>query len=206
MKRISALTLLYATLLNGDTIERIDSIVSDISHLQHDYRNTKEEKERYAEELKSVKVENTNLTASYEDRIKNLESEIKRLQKEIQAKENSKNKNQKFLQKCLNTQSLDDANRFPKLELKDAFTKRNVERVVYFKASTFRMKRKAFIYDSVKGEPIEEWEDATSFTSNQKTEHWIKITGVFKNRVWQAAQQEMWVKVEDVMLRKGSPK
>ena len=76
------------------------------------------------------------------------------------------------------------------------------EKLLFFKPSAFRLKNDANIYDSFENpKKIALWEAGRSFTSNQGTEHWIKITGYFHNRLWQAAKEPLWIHKSDVIKR-----
>jgi len=77
----------------------------------------------------------------------------------------------------------------------------NAENSFLTEASTYRTTTKAFIYNDINGEKIDEWEKGTSFTSNQKSENFIKITGYFKNRVWVKAKKPLWIKSDDAYQR-----
>lgn len=72
----------------------------------------------------------------------------------------------------------------------------------YFKASTFRVNKDANIYNAPEGDVLERWEAQTSFTSNMRTQKWVKITGYFINKKWHPnREREMWVKAEDTTIR-----
>jgi regulator of replication initiation timing len=92
-----------------------------------------------------------------------------------------------------------------KLEsLKNQRESKKITTIVTFKASPFRLKNEAIIYDNFENpKPLMRWEAGRSFTSNQRTQGWIKITGYFKNKVWQAAAQELWVRESDVIKRES---
>ena len=77
----------------------------------------------------------------------------------------------------------------------------NAENSFLTEAGTYRTTTKAFIYNDINGEIIDEWEKGTSFTSNQKSENFIKITGYFKNRVWVKAKEPLWIKSNDAYKR-----
>ena len=49
------------------------------------------------------------------------------------------------------------------------------------------------IYDAIDGEVYDIWEEGTSFTSNIKSDGWIKITGYFVERKWKKAKEELWI-------------
>ncbi len=67
--------------------------------------------------------------------------------------------------------------------------------------SAYRMATIASIYNTPNGTKIDMWEEGRSFTSGTSNGGWVKITGYFVNRVWQAADEEYWVKESDVIRR-----
>lgn len=67
--------------------------------------------------------------------------------------------------------------------------------------SAYRMATNAGIYNSINGTKIDMWESGRSFTSGTSSNGWVKITGYFVNRVWRAADEELWVKESDVIKR-----
>ena len=74
-------------------------------------------------------------------------------------------------------------------------------KIVHTKASAYRLNKNAFIYNDVNGKKIDEWEKGTSFTSNQRTDKFIKITGYFKNKQWVKAKKSLWIHVNDAFKR-----
>lgn len=67
--------------------------------------------------------------------------------------------------------------------------------------SAFRMATNAPVYNAPGGSIVDTWEARRSFTSGTVSNGWIKITGYFVNRVWQRADEELWVKESDVIRR-----
>ncbi|MCK9372686.1 MAG: hypothetical protein M0P91_05770 [Sulfuricurvum sp.] len=69
--------------------------------------------------------------------------------------------------------------------------------------AAYRMKIDGMIYDAPEGKPLFTWESQRSFTSGVKSGEWIKITGYFVNRKWQATRENenLWVKESDVIRR-----
>jgi chromosome segregation ATPase len=67
--------------------------------------------------------------------------------------------------------------------------------------SAYRMATNAPVYNTPGGSVVDTWEERRSFTSGTVSNGWIKITGYFVNRVWQRADQELWVKESDVIRR-----
>ena len=69
------------------------------------------------------------------------------------------------------------------------------------KASTYRLKNEAVIYDKIDGKAVAVWEKRTSFTSNALQGDWVKITGYFVDKKWKRAKKELWIKAKDVIKR-----
>jgi myosin heavy subunit len=107
--------------------------------------------------------------------------------------------------------SCEDENPFPKLMPKDKkvvkphkveenHTIQEVKvsdpakKIVSEKASVYRIKNEASVYDAINGNVVAIWEKKTSFTSNVIQGEWIKITGYFVDKKWKRAQKELWVK------------
>lgn len=69
--------------------------------------------------------------------------------------------------------------------------------------AAYRMKSDATIYDAPEGKPLFTWEAQRSFTSGMKSGEWVRITGYFVNRKWQATRENenLWVRESDVIRR-----
>lgn len=67
--------------------------------------------------------------------------------------------------------------------------------------SAYRMATNAAVYNAPGGSVVDTWEARRSFTSGTEVNGWVKITGYFVNRVWQRADQDLWVKESDVIRR-----
>ena len=190
---------LLVTLVSAEEIQRIESIVEDITKLRNSYVTVKNE-------LKSEKEKNR----KYTKRIQSLENEILTLEEEVKTKENTpivrsskkqiKSKNQTKQKSCLKSKIKVETNTFPNLALKSEFQKKDKE-VHYFKATTFRVNKLAYVYDTVEGDVVDEWEESRSFTSNQKSNGWIKITGYFINKVWTSSKTPLWIESKDANTR-----
>lgn len=198
MKYIFLLLITLVT-LGADEIKRIESIVNDIAKLRTQYTECQEKSKQ-----KDMKIQ------KYKEKINNLENRIIVLNNQLKTKDKTikntiKNKKQiaKTKEKTLKTivyQKCDESNPFPKLIMKDS-VKSTEQKIEYFEASAFRLNKDAGIYDAIDGALIENWENETSFTSNQRTQEWIKITGYFVDKVWRKADKEMWVKASDADQR-----
>jgi len=165
------LILVFVWNLYGDEIQRVNSIVNDIIKLRMNYKKSQED-------LKF-----------YKDRVKTLENELKIAKNLLKIK-----------QKPIEDIAVNDVNymknqtnTFPKLKMRTEIMNTN--------ASAFRLKKNAAIYNDIDGVKVDEWEKGTSFTSNKKTDKFIKITGYFKNRQWVKAEKSLWVRVDDALKR-----
>lgn len=190
--------LLLVSFINADEIKRIESIVEDITKLRVKYKECQsslqtkldednKDSEKIIENLK-------NQIIKYEKLLKTKDEIIIAL-KAKKAKENMQKSTKKQICKPI---KIDKPNKFPKLILKDVYAKENI---IKTKPSTYRLKNNAFIYDKIDGNKIEEWESQTSFTSNVRSDSWVKITGFFVNREWVRSNSNMWVKLKDVRKR-----
>lgn len=107
--------------------------------------------------------------------------------------------------------SCEDENPFPKLmpkenkvikphkveenhTIQEVKPSKPAEQIVSEKASAYRMKNEASVYNAIDGKVVAIWEAKTSFTSNVTQGEWIKITGYFVNKKWKRADKELWVK------------
>ena len=80
-------------------------------------------------------------------------------------------------------------------------TNKAVEKEIFTKASTYKIIKSSNIYNAVNGKVIYNWEPATTFTSNIKTQNWVKITGCFVNDKWQRAKEKLWIKKINIEKR-----
>jgi len=148
------LLLIFVLTAHADDIERIHSIVNDITKLRMDYKKSQE-------------------------RLHECQQKVRTLENQLKI--------------ATSLSKIKDNNTFPKLKMRD--------KAIYKKAATYRLKENASIYDSVDGEKIGEWTKGTSFTSTQRTQRFILITGYFENRQWRKAHRSLWVRVEDAFKR-----
>lgn len=202
-----------------------DTCKKEESELNKYKRLLKQEQEKntvLAQKAELSSKENTNISKMSQI-IKDLEKELKRKEALLKNKDNqiislkkdmekSKEKQQTPLknsdkqivvkQKII-TKACKDDNKFPKLMMKDkkSSSSSTNSSVHTMKAGTFRLKNDSVIYDSINGNKVYEWEEKTSFTSNIRSDEWIKITGYFVNKVWQKSPKELWVKSINVIKR-----
>jgi len=180
MKRVFFILFLYVTAVSAADIElhRVSVMVDDIKELREHCKKALQEEQQKNETLQKE----LNMAL---DALKSLRNQIK---SEISSQK-----------ECIKSSSSDE-NSFPKLKTKEAST----EKITVFKATPFRLKNDAKIYDSFENPKyLFTWEKGRSFTSNKKTDGWIKITGYFVNRVWQPASEDLWVHEEDVLQRES---
>ncbi|MDF1877121.1 hypothetical protein JHD47_04765 [Sulfurimonas sp. SAG-AH-194-L11] len=205
MKQLFTFFILCFTLLNADEVQRIESIVNDISKLRSDYTRVQsslvEMEVRLEEEKEQNKIFQQEVKL-YKNQILSLKNEIKSLNNAIKLKEKEKIvekviKKIVVVEKCLNKQTITEDNKFPSLLMKEQYKTDAPDDIAY----SYRVKRDAPIYDSIDGLEIDEWEKMTSFTSNERTKQWIKITGYFVNKVWRASVKDMWIKSSDALKR-----
>ena len=220
MRNLLLLIFLSLYSLQADEIQRIESIVEDIEHLRNSYSKAQDEILMYKYEIHDLEEKNKILKSELESinekdferekekkKIISLENQVKKLENSVKTKEKENKilirKNSILKQKCLKNQIKKDENQFPPLALQKKYIKKEQkpQNITYFKATAFRVNKNAPIYDAIDGKVIDTWEEKTSFTSNQRSEQWVKITGYFVNKVWQAATHDMWVKSEDVFAR-----
>ncbi|MDQ7068594.1 MAG: hypothetical protein Q9M40_11810 [Sulfurimonas sp.] len=212
MKLIFISLALCLNILNADEIQRIESIVNDISKLRAECENAKSALAQTEIKLKEEQEKNRKLSKDlevYKQKNISLKNKTIDLEKALKTKEKNKIicktktieviKNRIIIQKDLNTKSFSQENKFPNLLMKEEFKIHKDDN----KASTYRVKVDAYIYDGVDGEKIFEWEKSTSFTSNERTKDWIKITGYFVDKVWRASSDEMWIKSSDAFKREN---
>jgi len=192
MKYIFTLIFLFLS-LRADEIQRIEAIVNDITQLKHEYAQC-QEKMANKDTQKEFSAQKEK---EYKNTIDNLKNQISNYKKELKTKENIINKlslnnktkvktKEKEIKALVSTKCTNN-NSFPRLMMKDKYA------VEFFEASAFRLNKKSDIYDAIDGDVVATWDNKTSFTSNQKTNKWVKITGYFVNKVWQSAQEELWV-------------
>jgi hypothetical protein len=200
MKSIFVLLIILLTYANADELQRIESVVEDIKKLRIDYEKSQEELSLALVKLKDERDKNAillNELKKSEDRVDDLKKQMKFIEKSAKNRESKNSNIINYKDFCLKNQ-IEKENKFPKLQMKDA-SKELV--ITDTKATTFRLNKNAVIYDGVDGNRFEEWEERTSFTSNRRSQAWIKITGYFVDKKWQKATQELWIRAEDATQR-----
>ncbi|EQB40519.1 hypothetical protein M947_01590 [Sulfurimonas hongkongensis] len=213
------LLFLTLSLLQGDELKRIESIINDITKLRVEYAEcqraleskgalkveaTKETHSKNHEKtIKTLKAKNSHLDKKLKDEIKKYKNQVKIKEQEIKALKNQLALLEKKRKKKPKVVVKDD-NTFPTLMPKNInVIKENQkeEVIVKTKPTTFRLKNDSKIYSTLDKEEIYVWEKGRSFTSNVKTQNFVMITGYFIDKKWQKAGEELWIKRVDVFER-----
>jgi len=209
LKYILVLIFLFAPLFS-DEIQRIESIVKDITELRIKYDEC--QKELTEKPKKAKKQEKSNeINLVTKQKIIKLENQIKRYKKLLKLKDKkiknlekcTKPKKKKKITTICKPKKLENPNKFPILILKKKYIKYKIRTT---KPSTYRLIVKAKIYDFINGKVIDSWENDISFTSNKiatnsKESSWVKITGFFLNGKWIKSQSQMWIESQYINKR-----
>ena len=219
--------ILLSSSLTAAPVDEIESILKDVKSLRVQYTTCREslnEKQDYKIMLEKELLKNASLQSKidnfnkkrnnntqYKKEMKELRNILKTKEKAIIYLNNriiklktTQIKDKKTLEVVEKTQVLcKDENIFPQLVMKKTVVKKvkEKEEKINFAPSTFRLLRSVDVYDSINGNKITQWEKNRSFTSNIKTQNWIKITGYFMNKKWQASQEELWIKKENTVKK-----
>lgn len=217
--------LMILSLSKADEMTRIEAIVDDISQLRSEYeecRSSLENKDAIKTKLKQYNKykklyekemqKNTILKAEldFKDDLtksnKILSSRVLELEKQVKTYKKTNKYSKIKCKPCVKSNS------FPKLMMKekhkiDKEIKKQIsikevsEKIIKFKPSSFKLKVDASIYNAINGKKISKWVKNTSFTSNQKTLSWIKVSGYFVNKKWTSAKKDMWIKKAQVIKK-----
>jgi len=184
-------SLLYSN--NGD-IGVMEEAVSDIAKLKNDYKTCQEDlKNRFVKtdykELDKYKI----LLKKEKEKNQKMLKDMEWFTKTIETLENKLNQNNKKLLKI---------KQYQQKVLAKEVVKKHIEKARFMKASNFRLKLDASIFDKPNGKKVDNWMQNTTFTSNIRTDNWIKITGYFVNKKWRKATKEMWIEADKVFKRK----
>lgn len=200
MKLLVLLTL--SLFIYADEIQRIDSIVSDITKLRAEYDECKKALAKKSTQQQTLKVRSTpeNKCECKKEKLKieNLKQLVINKDIEINNLKNKINTYRKILKK--QKRQFDNPNKFPKLMLKKKYLQEEEKskKIQKFKADSFRLLRDSVIYDAVDGTRILEWEKHTTFTSDTKVENWMKITGYFVDKKWRKAKKNLWIQTKNI--------
>ncbi len=197
--RVILLSLILSVFIYADEMQRIESIVNDITKLRTDYEECKTE-------LKSQETKKTApkvfIDKTKEITCKNEKNQIKKLKNILISKDkeilNLKKEINNF--KSIIIKKFDNSNKFPKLMMKPEYQK-DSKKIEKFKAKSFHLKKDSYIYDARDGRKLDKWYKNTTFTSNIKHGRWIKITGYFVDKKWRKAQKELWIKQNHIVQK-----
>lgn len=202
LKYILVLAVLFS-FSYSDEIQRIESIVKDITQLRKKYQTSQEELK--LKEIKEQKQDERIISLEkqieiYKKQVKLKEKKIKKLKPKIKEKEKIC-KPAKIKETIIyKTQKLDNPNKFPKLILKPKYIK---YKKILLKAKTYKLVLSSDIYDSTYGNKIDYWKKGTAFTSNEKAvaknhDSWYRVTGYFIKNSWVPAKKQMWIKAKHI--------
>lgn len=188
-------------------MQRISSIIKDIAKLRKDYKicqTNLDAKDTILNAELDFKKDLTSSNKSLSSRVEELEKLVLDQNKIIKTKDNiilnlTKKSKNGTIKPTITLEKCEDKNKFPKLAMKD--NKDNVEKIINFKAASFKLKMDSSLYDSVNGKKIKEWTKDTSFTSSKKTKNWIQVSGYFVNGKWNSAKDNMWIKLDHVLKK-----
>lgn len=189
--------------LKDKKISSMNARISNENENNIEFIKMKKEMLKYKDLLKVQLDENDKLL----DENELLENKYNRLLKTKQKKvKNTKTTSTIFKYK------LEEPNKFPTLMMKEELRESKKEKIKpakkvdktdkkkdlkneieKFKARPFCLNVDSYIYDSPNGKVLEQWEEKTSFTSNQKMNKWVKITGYFVNQKWTRAKKDIWI-------------
>jgi len=192
MRLLFIFLFIFLTYSSAGEIQRIEGIIDEISKLRSDYSKLEDELVLSQYELKDEREKNsilqedlklyTQQEAVYKSQISSLDLEVKKAKEDLAIQENE-------IEKLKN------------LNIKKSKNKIKENTSKHFKAHAFRANKFASIYDGISGKVVETWEPMTSFTSNEKKDGWIKITGYFVEKIWKPVSQELWIKSQDATMR-----
>jgi len=190
-------SFLYAS---SSEIGIMEAVVDDISKLKKDYKECQQdlnnrfvktdykELEKYKLLLKKEKEKNVKMLKDmewYAQIIETLETSLNQKKQEIEKLKSYKK--EKEVIKIVKSKKL---------------TKKAPQKVKHIKPSNFRLKQDSFIYNKPNGKKMFKWLKNRTFTTNIRTDDWVKITGYFVNRRWTKAQEDMWIEADRVLKRK----
>lgn len=201
MKHILVLVILFS-FSYSDEIQRIESIVKEITQLRLKYKIAQEELN-----LKNINEKKQN------EKILSLENQIQSYENQSKLKENNVKilkpiskekicKPVKVKPKIIyRTQKLDNPNKFPKLMMKSEYIR---YKRVRMKSKTYRLAIRTNIYDEKYGNKIKIWDKNAAFTSNEKAVAkgkvtWFKVSGYYVKKLWVPAKSSMWLKARYVI-------
>jgi hypothetical protein len=176
--------------LYGDEIQRLESIVKEITKLRVDYEECRRELEDKQNVKMGVKVLADNENKNYKELLKIKDKKIKTLENELKRRKKTR---------VIVKKQYENSNKFPKLTVKHKFIEKKPKKPK--RASIYRLKEDSDIYNKISGTKIQRWEKGRSFTSNKMSKNWIKITGYFVDKQWTKAKYGMWIQKIKVIKR-----
>lgn len=178
----------YQRILEQEKV-KTNSLLLKIDSIQQEKQS---QEDRKAEETKKLEQEIKNLNSNIE--VKN--QEISQLKNKVAALEKFK-KNTLQLKKKERVLCKEE-NTFPALIMKD---NKSIQKKVYFRAKTFELLNDASIFNSINGKKVADWKAKSLFTSNVKTQEWMKITGYFIDDKWKRSRKELWIRIKNTKQR-----
>jgi len=195
MKILFSIFILVSLLNSSDEIGIIEEVVDDITQLKDDYRVCQDDlKNRFVKtnykELEKYKI----LLKKEQEKNLKMIKDMKWFTETIETLENDLNQKKKELSKI-------QAVKKKEITIVHKVVKQKAEMIRFIKPATFRLKNTSIIYNKIDGVKITEWFKNRTFTSNIKSENWVKITGYFVGRKWKKVNEEMWIKSNQVFKR-----
>jgi len=196
MKILFSIFVLVSLLHSNSTeIGIIEEVVDDITQLKNEYRICQDDlKNRFVKtnykELEKYKI----LLKKEQEKNSKMIKDMKWFTETIETLENDLNQKKEELLK------IQERKKKEKIVVNKVIKKRT-ESIKFIKPATFRLKSDAFIYDKINGLQIGKWRENRTFTTNIKSENWVKITGYFVGRKWKKAQKDIWIKSTKVFKR-----
>lgn len=195
MKFILIFIFVIFNYVNANEMQRIESIVGDISELRAKYAASQQELSVQIKKNKSLNKEISLYSDFTKKEIDSLKLKLKTEKLQTKNLKTPECIPEKIIVTKVVTQDIIEDNKFPQLQMKSD------EKIEVFEASSFRLNNDALIYDEIGGNEIDKWVAKTSFTSTQKTKQWMKITGYFVKKVWTKAPIDMWIERADILKR-----
>jgi len=200
MKIVWSMFVLISLLHSSTEIEIVEEAVDNITKLKNDYKICQEDlKNRFVKtdykELEKYKILLKKEKAKNVKMLKDMEWFTQTIEK----LENDLNKNKKELADIKAYKNIKTS------KLKQIAAKSIIQHIVLTKPATFHLISDANIYkklhNKINGVKIYRWTKNRTFTSNIRSENWIKITGYFVGRKWKKAKNSIWIQASKVVKR-----
>jgi len=196
MKALFSIVVLVSLLNASSTeIDIMEEVVDDITKLKNEYKVCQDDlKNRFVKtdykELEKYKI----LLRKEQDKNSKMIKDMKWFTQTIETLENDLNQKKQELSKIKSVKK-------KKIKIVHKVIKLKEESIKFIKPVTFRLKNTSIIYNKIDGIKVLQWSKNRTFTSNIKSENWVKITGYFVGRKWKKAQKDMWIKSSQVFRR-----